>query len=79
MIDGYAIAALHGHDGLLGAIHSGEQRYVLHGHTHARRDQRIGPTRVINPGALGGTHRETRSVAILDVAADALRFIELAD
>ena len=79
VIDGYAIAVLHGHDGLLNVINSGKQRYVLHGHTHARRDQRIGPTRVINPGALGGTHRESRSVAILDVAADALRFIELED
>ncbi len=26
--------------------------YVFHGHTHRRRDERIGRTRVVNPGAL---------------------------
>lgn len=77
VIDGYAIASLHGHEGLRSVIQSGQYRYVFHGHTHQRRDEWIGPTHVINPGALGGARRESRSVAILDVATDALRFIEI--
>jgi putative phosphoesterase len=47
--------------------------YVLHGHTHVRRDERIGKTRVINPGAL---HRaKEKTVAIVDTARDALTFL----
>ncbi len=75
VVDGFPIALLHGHDGLEQAIRSGAYRYVIHGHTHLRRDERLGGTRVINPGALGGLRREPRSVAVLDVAADLLRFI----
>ena len=29
-----------------------EHDYILHGHTHVRDDQRVGKTRIINPGAL---------------------------
>jgi len=83
-LDGASITALHGHERLSSLINSplpdGIARgYVLHGHTHQRRDERCGPIRVINPGALGGTRRESRSVAILDVAADELRFVEIED
>jgi hypothetical protein len=78
-IDGKRIAALHGHlvDRLIEAIHSGLYDYVIHGHTHRRRDERAGSTRVINPGALGGVQYETRSFAILDPATDELRVVEL--
>ncbi|HMN96549.1 MAG TPA: YfcE family phosphodiesterase [Phycisphaerales bacterium] len=49
--------------------------YAIHGHTHALRDERIGATRVINPGAL---HRAPRyTVALLDVALDRLEVIDL--
>jgi len=34
----------------------------LHGHTHAIRDERVGPTRVMNPGAL---HRAPQHTALL--------------
>jgi predicted phosphodiesterase len=44
--------------------------YLFHGHTHVARDDRFGPTRVINPGAL---HRAgTYTVATLDLATDTL-------
>ena len=78
-LDGKHVAALHGHltDRLTDVIVSGLYDYVFHGHTHHRRDQRIGSTRVINPGALGGLRHETRSVAVLDIAADRLRFVEI--
>lgn len=35
-------------------IDSGDYDFVIHGHTHRYRDERVGSTRVINPGALGG-------------------------
>lgn len=45
--------------------------YLCHGHTHVQRDERIGATRVINPGAL---HRASKhTVACLVIEADNLR------
>lgn len=47
--------------------------YLLHGHTHRQRDERIGATRIINPGAL---HRAPEySAALLDLTADELTFV----
>jgi putative phosphoesterase len=49
--------------------------YLLLGHTHVPRDQRLGKIRVINPGAL---HRAViRSVALLDLEKDRLELVEL--
>ena len=49
--------------------------YFLFGHSHRAADERVGPTRWINPGAL---HRvATRTVALLDLEADELRFLEV--
>jgi len=78
-IDGKRILALHGHlvDRLVEVIHSGLYDYVIHGHTHRRRDEHVGATRVINPGALGGVRYEKRSFAILEPAADDLRVVEI--
>lgn len=56
-------------------ISAGEYAYVFHGHTHRRRDDRIGRTRVINPGALGGMRWQQRSFGILDVEQDTLSFV----
>ncbi len=70
------VAAVHGHQSSLleEVITCGEFAYVFHGHSHLRRDVRIGQTRVINPGALGGLHREERSLAILDLDNDQLTY-----
>jgi len=78
-IEGKQVAVLHGHltDRLIETIHGGLHDYVFHGHTHRRRDERIGRTRVVNPGALGGMHFQTRSFAILDLATDDLRVVEV--
>ena len=54
-----------------------EPDYLFHGHTHRRRDERVGPTRVINPGALGGRQHEAHSMGILDLATDRLEIIQL--
>jgi putative phosphoesterase len=67
--DGYSLALSHGdNDEVLSSlILSGEYAYVLHGHTHRSRNEVIGRTRVINPGAIGGTYRGRRSFCILDL------------
>ncbi len=46
--------------------------YLCHGHSHEVRDERIGPTRVVNPGALFRAVAYT--VAVLDTATDRLEF-----
>lgn len=78
-LDGYAVAMLHGDDEaeLKDLIASAEYAYVFHGHTHRRRDEMVGPTRVINPGALGGMRWQQRSFCILDLKADEARFVRM--
>jgi putative phosphoesterase len=52
-----------------------EPDYLLFGHSHRPTDERDGPTRWINPGAL---HRATAwTVAVLDLAGDALRWLKV--
>lgn len=51
---------------------SGSYDYVFSGHTHRFRDQKLGRTRDINPGALGGGYVEQRSIAVLDLSSDYL-------
>ncbi len=49
--------------------------YFLFGHSHVPTDERDGPTRWINPGAL---HRaEAWTVALLDLELDDLRFLKV--
>ena len=48
--------------------------YLLHGHIHSLRDERIGPTRIISPGALFRASRYT--AVVLDPLADRLDIIE---
>jgi hypothetical protein len=78
---GKRIAVCHGDDlGQLNEfIRSGIYHYVLHGHTHRRRDEKVGGTRVINPGALGGRRAESRSICLLDLDTDDLQFEEIVE
>ena len=76
-LGGKRVGLLHGHDG--GLFHkltsAGDYDYLIHGHTHVRRDVRTGRTRIVNPGAL---HRaRVKSAALLNLATDELRFVEL--
>ena len=74
-LGGKRIAVTHGDDYRLKQRILSEQRhdYLLQGHTHARADQRVGRTRLINPGAL---HRaKEKTVALLDTEADRLEFL----
>ena len=75
-LDGKSIAVFHGHErGFEAACVSWEGDYLLHGHTHERRDERIGRTRIVNPGAL---HRaRPKTVATLDTTPDELVFHEI--
>ncbi len=74
--DGRRIAFTHGHLGaLMTRALADKVDYLLHGHTHVGRDERVGATRIINPGAL---HRATRyTCALLDPERDSLRWIEI--
>ncbi|MFA7236977.1 MAG: metallophosphoesterase family protein [Phycisphaeraceae bacterium] len=76
--DGKTIVFQHGHqDAAMEAALASGADYLLHGHTHRTRDQRIGPTRVINPGALFRAAQYT--VALLNTENDQLTFFTLTE
>jgi predicted phosphodiesterase len=51
--------------------------YLFYGHSHQIADERDGPTRWVNPGAL---HRATTwTVALLDLDTDTLRLLTISD
>lgn len=79
-IGGVSVAATHGH--LRGKVEelarSKQYRYVFTGHTHRRRDELVKRTRIINPGALGGTRYQDRSMCILDLETDIAEFVTIA-
>ncbi len=77
--DGRAVVVTHGHDGFIldQLITQGQFAYVLHGHTHRIRDDRLGRTRVINPGALHRAKGGMPTVAILDTEKDKLEYLTL--
>ncbi len=72
-LDGKTVVVFHGHErGMHRAVRTSEADYILHGHTHVARDERIGTVRVINPGAL---HRAwPKTVAILNTSTDCVTF-----
>jgi putative phosphoesterase len=77
-LEGKLIGMTHGDsEEVLADLLYAEPDYLFHGHTHRRRDERIGSTRVINPGALGGIQHESRSICILDTEADELDVIHI--
>ncbi|MBA4399897.1 MAG: hypothetical protein C0396_08540 [Anaerolinea sp.] len=75
-IDGVRIAAAHGHiAGKVNAlVASGEYDYVFHGHTHVQKDEMIGRTRIINPGALGSNRYDGRCLCILDLKTGQIEY-----
>jgi len=76
--DGVRIALLHGNraDRLSAAVRSGDFDFVLHGHTHRRRDEQSGRTRVVNPGALGGAAAGRHSFCLLNTSDGGVEFVE---
>lgn len=79
VIEGVSIGVTHGdnENELRRLVDSGNHQYVFHGHTHRRRDEMHGSTRIYNPGALGGLQFETRSYSILDLDTGEITLIEL--
>jgi hypothetical protein len=74
--EGASVVFLHGHDERAFAAELGRgPAYLCHGHTHKPRDDRAGPTRIVNPGALFRAAEHT--VAVLDTDADAVTFLTL--
>jgi putative phosphoesterase len=66
---GVKIALMHGDDQrrLSQTIESGRYQLVCHGHTHVPRRDQIGPTLVLNPGALYRAQRHT--IALVELPA----------
>ena len=80
-VGGVPVAATHGHHS--GAVenlaHSGLYAWVFHGHTHRRRNEIVGSTRIINPGALGGLKPEYRSACVVDLVKAEARFVRVGE
>lgn len=78
-IGGVRVAVTHGHiPGVVDElVRSGDFDYVFKGHSHQHKDERFGYTRLLNPGALGGLHREERQFCLLDLDTGKASFIEL--
>ena len=56
---------------------SREFDYIFYGHTLRRRDERIGKTRLVNPGALSGPRYQPRSGCLINLETDEVRFVEI--
>lgn len=78
--DGVRIGVTHGDDMnlLYRMMFSGRFTFICHGHTHERRSEHRGAyeVRLINPGALGGSCPQARSIALLDTVTKDVEFIE---
>jgi|SRR3989338_5214535 len=70
------IALIHKPDKANEMALSGQYDYLLHGHTHQKRDEKIGNTRIINPGGLYLGNDE-HSIALLDIKEDKLEFVKI--
>ncbi len=78
---GQSCAVLHGHDerALQQALGSGTLAYLFIGHSHARLDEHIGPTRVLNPGSCARPRGGPPTVIRLDLATDDARWVPVTD
>ena len=76
-LDGKRFAITHGDDSArLKRIHNDQRHdYLITGHTHVKRDERVGKIRWINPGALHRAREKT--VAVLDPGTDILKFLRV--
>jgi len=71
------LALYHGtdKDRLAALISSGKYDYVLHGHDHKKKNQMVGKTRVINPGA--HYYKCENTIVLLDIDKDKAEFVEV--
>ena len=74
--DGGELRFQHGHELLrMNESLEAEPRYLCHGHSHEQRDERVGATRIVNPGAL--FRARVYSVALVDTDADRVKFLNV--
>lgn len=71
-LDDKRFAVFHGHEVAFEYAQELDVDYVLHGHSHVKRDENINGLRFINPGALHRAARKT--VATMDTSTDELIF-----
>lgn len=73
-LDGRVVVFQHGHQeaSMNQALAEGVD-YLCHGHSHRTRDEKLGSTRVVNPGALFRAAQYT--VAVLDTESDRVEFL----
>jgi uncharacterized protein len=79
-LDGKRCAALHGHDPrpLSRTLDSADFDFVFVGHTHSRRDERLGRTRLLNPGSCARPRDgKPPSVLLLDLASGAADWLDV--
>lgn len=74
-LGGIRVAVAHGHHRptLARAVRSGRYDLIVTGHSHCLRDETIGTTRVVNPGALYRAARYTCTV--LDTVSQSLEVV----
>jgi putative phosphoesterase len=71
----WSIGFTHGHrTDFIDQFRKENVSYVIHGHTHDRRDETIDGTRIINPGAIKPPNP---SGAILNLSEDKLTFLDV--
>ena len=74
---GKRFAVFHGHERAFSQFATNDVDVVLCGHTHQKRDERVGSVRVINPGAL---HRANpKTIAVLDTQTDSVTYHVISD
>ncbi len=78
-LDGKRCIALHGHHAVrLHQVLASERfDYVFTGHTHLRRDERHGRTRLLNPGSPARPRGGPPTVLLLDLATDTASWLPL--
>jgi len=77
-LSGKRIAVAHGDSNKeIGRLAAAGPDYLFFGHSHWPTDEREGPTRWVNPGALYRASAWT--VALLDLGTDALRMLTIED
>ncbi len=75
-LGGKSIQVFHGHEPEFAqALKNPTADYILHGHTHIARDERVLQCRVVNPGALQRAREYT--VATIDLEQDEVTFHRL--
>ncbi len=77
--DSLFIGVTHGHlENFLDEMASSNKfDFIFRGHSHHRKEELVGRTHMINPGALGGLFHEERSYCILDTGTRQVEFVML--